>query len=129
MNANMTHTPNAQVSSWPDRMNLLLGVSLWLSSWLALDGGAASTWNAMIFGAAIVIVAIAAIVKPAVGPEWTNVGLGAWLLIAPWALGFSDQVVAGWTSLLVGIFVAYFAGMQITLMKRPAAARRPFRAQ
>lgn len=89
----------------------------------------ATTWNAVIFGAAIATAAIVAIAKPAVAPEWTNVGLGAWLLIAPWVLGFSDYAVAGWTSLLVGILVVYFAGMQIALMKRPAASRRSYRAR
>ena len=128
MNPNMADTSNPSISSWPDRTNLVLGALLCLSPWLSWDGSTAITWNAVIFGAAIAIAAIAAIARPAVGPEWTNVGLGAWLLIAPWVLGFSDHAVAAWTSLLVGILVAYFAGMQITLMKRPAASRRSFRA-
>lgn len=129
MNTNMTGTSNPQIRSWPDRTNLLLGALLCVSPWLASNGSTAITWNAVIFGAAIAIAAIVAIAKPAVGPEWANVGLGAWLLIAPWVLGFSDQVVAGWTSLLVGILVVYFAGMQITLLKRPAASRRSFWAR
>jgi hypothetical protein len=129
VNTNMTETPSPQISSWPDRTNLVLGALLCVSPWLAWGGSTAITWNAVIVGAAIAIAAIAAIAKPAPGPEWTNVGLGAWLLIAPWILGFSNDAVAGWTSLLVGTLVAYFAGMQVTLMKRPAASRRPFRAQ
>jgi len=127
VNVNMTHAPDPQVSSWPDRVNLLLGGLLWLSSWLALDGGAASTWNAMILGAAIVIVAIAAIAKPAVGLEWINVGFGVWLAIAPWALDFSADTGAVWGSVLVGLFVTCFAAMQIVLLKRPAVTRRSLR--
>ena len=129
MNTNMTDTSNPQISSWPDRTNMVLGALLCVSPWLAWGGSTAITWNAVILGAAIAIAAIAAIAKPGAGPEWTNVGLGAWLLIAPWVLGFSDDAVAGWTSLLVGILVAYFAGMQLTLLKRPPAARRSFRAR
>lgn len=129
MNTNMTDAPNPQVSSWPDRTNLVLGALLCVSPWLAWSGSTAITWNAVILGAAIVMAAIAAIAKPGVGPEWTNLGLGAWLLIAPWVLGFADQAVAGWTSLLIGMLVVYFAGMQIALLRRPAASRRPFRAR
>jgi hypothetical protein len=125
----MTHTANPPISSWPDRTNLVLGALLCASPWLASGGSTAITWNAVIFGAAIAIAAIVAIARPTVAPEWTSVGLGAWLLIAPWVLGFSDDAVAGWTSLLIGILVAYFAGMQIALMKRPAASRRSFRVQ
>lgn len=128
MNANTTDTSNPKISSWPDRTNLVLGALLCVSPWLAWGGSTAITWNAVIFGAAIAIAAIAAIAKPAAGPEWTNVGLGAWLLIAPWVLGFSDHAVALWMSVLVGILAIYFAGMQITLLKRPAASRRSFRA-
>ena len=129
MNTNMTNTSNPPISTWPDRTNLVLGALLCVSPWLAGGGSTAITWNAVIFGAAIAIAAIVAIAKPAVAPEWTNVALGAWLVIAPWVLGFSDQAAAGWTSLLVGILVAYFAGMQIALMKHPAASRRSFRAR
>ena len=129
MNTNTTDTSNPQISSWPDRTNLVLGALLCVSPWLAWGGSTAITWNAVILGAAIAIAAIVAIAKPAVAPEWTNVGLGAWLLIAPWVLGFSDNAGAGWMSVLVGILVAYFAGMQLTLMKRPAASRRSFRAR
>ena len=129
MNTNTTDTSNPQISSWPDRTNLVLGALLCVSPWLAWGGSTAITWNAVIFGAAIAIAAIVAIAKPSVAPEWTNVGLGAWLLIAPWVLSFSDDAVAGWTSMLVGVLVAYFAGMQIALMKRPAASRHPFRTQ
>lgn len=118
----MTDTSNPQIRSWPDRTNLVLGALLCVSPWLALGGSTAITWNAVIFGAAIAIAAIVAIAKPAVGPEWTNVTLGAWLLIAPWVLGFSDHAVAVWMSVLVGILVAYFAGMQIMLLKRTAAS-------
>jgi hypothetical protein len=110
-------------------MNLVLGALLCVSPSFAWSDSTAIAWNAVIFGAAIAVAAIVAIARPTVGPEWSNVGLGAWLLIAPWVLGFSDHAGAGWTSVLVGIFVVYFAGMQITLMKRPAASRRPFRTQ
>lgn len=129
MNTNMTDVSNPQISSWPDRVNLLLGALLCVSPWLAWSGSTAITWNAVILGAALAIDAIVAIAKPGVGPEWTNAGLGAWLLIAPWVLGFADQVVAGWTCLLVGVLVLYFAGMQIALLKRPATARRSFWAR
>jgi len=123
-----TNTSEAKprISSWPDRVNLLLGLFLCVTPWLALDSGSASTWNAVFFGAAIAVAAIFAIAKPAVGPEWSNVVFGLWLLVAPWVLGFSSSNSSVCASVLVGIFVTYFACMHIILLNRPAASRRPF---
>lgn len=129
MNTNTTRKPYSKTKSWPDRANVVLGAFLCLSPWFAPGNDAAGLWNAAIFGAAIAIAAARAIVKPATGPEWTNVGLGLWLLIAPWALGFSADTGAVLASVLVGVFVVYFAGMQIVLLKRPEATRRAFRVR
>lgn len=128
LNTNMARKSNP-IKSWPDRTNLVLGVLLCLSPWLAPSDHAAIAWNAVIFGAAIAVAAGFAIAKPSVVPEWTNVALGMWLLIAPWALGFAADTGAVWASVLVGLFVVYFAGTQIVLLKRPPATRRAFRVR
>jgi hypothetical protein len=125
---NVTRGSHYAIKSWPDRVNLLLGLFLCVSPWLAMDSGTASTWNAVFFGSAIIVAALFAIAKPGVRPEWSNVVFGLWLLVAPWALGFSSVDSSMYASVLVGIFVTYFACMQIILLKRPAATRRPFRA-
>lgn len=41
--------------------------------------------------------------------HWTLVGLGGWLLISPWVLGYSAWNLVLWNSVLVGVFVVVFA--------------------
>ncbi len=73
-------------------------------------------WNAVACGALIATAAGVALSKPSAGAEWTNVGLGLWLMIAPWVLGFSVNPGAALTSLLVGFGVTCFAGFQVSLL-------------
>jgi hypothetical protein len=35
--------------------------------------------------------------------RWIIIAVGAWLIIAPWMLGFSDEVLVKWSSVLCGI--------------------------
>ena len=114
----LTQYANSKAQSWIDWTNLTLGVFLAASPWLGLGGDAAVIWNAVSCGAIVAIIAGVALAKPYVGAEWTNVGLGLWLLIAPWVLGFSANLNAMGTSLLVGLGVACFAGFQLALLNR-----------
>ncbi len=41
--------------------------------------------------------------------QWVLVGLGLWLTLAPWILGFSDLNLATWDSVMVGGLVIVFA--------------------
>ncbi|MEK7465667.1 MAG: SPW repeat protein [Patescibacteria group bacterium] len=41
--------------------------------------------------------------------HWVEVGLGAWLLLAPWILGYSEVNLASWNSILVGGLMIVFA--------------------
>jgi hypothetical protein len=119
----MRKTTYAGAPSWIDWTNLTLGIFLLVSPWLALGGSAAITWNAVIGGACVASSAAIALAKPSPGAEKTNVCLGLWLLIAPWALGFSGNVGATCASVLVGLCVACLAGIQLSMLKkRPVGA-------
>ena len=37
--------------------------------------------------------------------RWTFIVIGAWLIIAPWVLGFSDSVLVKWSSIFCGIIL------------------------
>lgn len=41
--------------------------------------------------------------------DWVLVGLGVWILISPWALGFSALNLARWSNALAGIAVIVVA--------------------
>jgi hypothetical protein len=37
--------------------------------------------------------------------RWMNIVIGAWLIVSPWVLGFSDNVLIKWSSVLCGIIL------------------------
>ncbi|NCN53185.1 hypothetical protein COY65_01915 [Candidatus Jorgensenbacteria bacterium CG_4_10_14_0_8_um_filter_39_13] len=41
--------------------------------------------------------------------HWLVVGLGAWLLISPWLLGFSRLDLVVWNNIVVGILLLIFS--------------------
>ena len=70
----------------------------------------AAVWNAVIVGIAFIIFAVWSALSN--NPttvrtlDWINVVLGAWLIFAPFVLGYSIIVVAMWNAIIVGIIVA-----------------------
>ncbi|MDZ7799659.1 MAG: SPW repeat protein [Trueperaceae bacterium] len=63
-------------------------------------------WNAVLVGAAITISAAARAIGgggvPVLGCIWNQVALGAWLLVAPWVLGYGDVTIAVMSDLVAG---------------------------
>ncbi len=106
---------------WQDWANLVLGVWLILSPWLlGFSGTPAATWNAVVVG---VVVALMALLHLRGGPmweEWLNVLLGVWLILSPWLLGFSGVGNAMWNALIVGVLVGALA-LSLTREKPKAA--------
>ncbi|MBW7852279.1 MAG: SPW repeat protein [Rhodospirillales bacterium] len=41
--------------------------------------------------------------------DWSNLALGAWLIISPWLLGFAAAFAAAWNAWLVGAAVGILA--------------------
>jgi hypothetical protein len=37
--------------------------------------------------------------------RWVNVVIGIWLIVAPWVLGFSDNVLVKWSSVICGLIL------------------------
>src|ERR1700739_245022 len=91
---------------------LVCGMFLFVSPWLF---GFVHRWgrvDAELVGAAIIAVSIAAVAAFAMWEEWVSLALGAWLIAAPWVLGFAHSP-AMHVSIAVGIVVAYLAFLVI----------------
>lgn len=89
---------------WQDTVNLVLGAALLVSPWvLGFASETTPTWNAFIVGAVIALLAVTALFAFEVWEEWVSAALGAWLIIAPWVLGFSAHATAMYTHVLIGI--------------------------
>lgn len=96
------------VGNWT---NLIFGAWLFSSPWLLqyTTLGAAS-WNSIVFGVAIAVFAAWALFAPKAWEEWTNLILGLWLIVSPWALGFSNQTLATWNIVIVELVVTGLSG-------------------
>ena len=94
-----------------DWLNLLLGVWLFLSPLFAVGVGAReATINAGISGMVVATIALFSLTRWRPWQEWTNVAVGAWLVVAPFALEFTELTAALWNHVAVGAAVMLLAG-------------------
>lgn len=118
---------------WQDPLSGLAGLAILVSPWLA--GYAMvqpAVANAVIVGACLVVGAIAAAV---IGRPWVEcgiVGLGAWMLVSPFALSIADGASTR-VALGMGLLVLLLGGAALAAEWRarararsaaPASARR-----
>ncbi len=102
---------------WQDYTNILLGVWLVLTPLFGI--GAVSdvaAINSYLTGAAVAIFAIAALARPQMWEEYINLVLGLWLILAPFALGFTNLAAPMWNQIIVGLLIGG-AALLVTLQK------------
>jgi len=95
---------------------LFLLVSPWLFGFVYRTGRI----DAELVGFLIVALSVAALLSFAEWEEWLKLALGAWLIVAPWVLGFV-HTSAMHVSIIIGIVVAYLAVLEIWIARDPAA--------
>jgi hypothetical protein len=117
---------------WRDWVMLVLAVWLFLSPWIlgfaaAMPAageamGSPAAWNAWIVGIVIAAVAVWAVAWFAPWQDWVNGVLGAWLVIAPWVLGFGGLAAAAWNHVIVGLLVLALAAWELRDVRQRATA-------
>lgn len=55
--------------------------------------------------------------KPKRWQDWGNVILGAWMVLSPWALGFTDSQDAARSAWVLGAAIVVFAGIAVYMPK------------
>jgi len=99
-----------QLKHWQDAVNAILGAWLILSPWvIGYQGEPAAMANAIIIGLALMATALGAIFVPRAWEEWTEGVLGLWMIVSPWALGFSALYGARLTAVITGVAIAALA--------------------
>lgn len=111
----MAATQRNNANRWQDWTNLVLAVWLVISPWLLqfAAGFGVAAWNAWISGVIVAVIAGAALMRAQPWEEWTNLVIGAWLVISPWVLAFSGNAAATWNTVAVGLLVLALAGWEL----------------
>jgi hypothetical protein len=109
-----------QAVKWQDWASFALGLWLAVSPWIAgYAEHEAATANAVAVGLVLALGShfecVACDDLPA---EWLNLGIGVWLVCAPFILEFSSPAVASVNCLVVGAFVAALAASALSLDKQ-----------
>ena len=97
---------SAFAKRWRDWTTLVIGGYLVFTPWIfGTSGDEASSANAWVTGVCVVTLALWALLEagPCAG-ELTRVGIGAWLLVSPFALGFAGSVMA-WNAWIAGVLI------------------------
>ena len=105
-----------------DLVNAVLGVCLALAPWaLGFTGEVAATWNALIVGAAIALIALGALFAFREWEEWVNLALGVWAILAPWFFGFTTVAGATYAHVIIGLIVVLAAFDLWIIHNRPVS--------
>lgn len=95
---------------WQDAVNAVIGVWLVLSPWaLGYASEAMAMSNAIVVGLALLAAALGAIFVPRAWEEWTELALGAWMIVSPWLLGFAALETAMLCAVVTGAVIAALA--------------------
>lgn len=102
---------------WASAANVVAGLWLIVAPFvLNFEGAQAAQWNHIIVGAAVALIALVRASDPEERPgmSWTNVVLGAWMIAAPFVLGYSgvndaqiNSIIMGAVVMALGAFSAY----------------------
>jgi hypothetical protein len=114
----------ARQTRWPQRQaaldlyTLACGVFLLIAPWLFGFVRPLGRLDAELVGLAVIALSIAAIFVFAEWEEWLKVLLGAWLIAAPWLLGFA-HTSAMHVSIAMGLAVAFLALLELWVVHDP----------
>lgn len=114
---------------WQDGVTTLVGIFVFLTPWFipylfsASIAEGAVAWSHHVVGAAITVIGIAALSRNRRWEEWVEIALGAWLIVSPWLLGFTDMTELAWNSVIAGAAVVVLSASVLSVGRRPTRAR------
>ena len=112
----------ARAPSW---INMTIGMWVLLSPWLlgfTESGGA--TWNAVLTGLAITMVAAVAVARSSRSASWGNLLLAIWLFVSPWVVGYTEFRSASRNAWFIAAMVALLAFMTLVTASPERDQRR-----
>jgi hypothetical protein len=98
-----------------DLYSLMAGIFLFASPWLFVFTSENARIDIWVTSALVAGTSIIAIVMFSNWEEWLNLLLGLWLIVSPWALGFT-HTKAMHISIGAGIVVTFMAALELWLV-------------
>lgn len=103
-------------SEWTlaDTINALVVLLLILSPWLfRYSDASTATWSAVLTGTLLGMVVVARAIRSQNWQERAILGLGIWIAVTPWALGFGEVQNAAGMHVTAGVIVAAMAALDL----------------
>ena len=99
-----------QMKHWQDPANAVIGAWLVMSPWvLGFQNSSPALSNSLIIGMALLATALGAIFVPRAWEEWTEAGIGVWMVASPWLFDFSNLGAARLNAVLSGVVILTLA--------------------
>jgi len=96
---------------------------------LGYSGAGAAVGNAITLGTALVILAawaaLASQESVVKGLSWTDALLGAWLVIAPFTLGYASNTAATWNDITLGVIALALSTWAALALGERASGQSP----
>jgi len=107
---------------WQDAVMVVIGVWIAAAPWIVEFDAARGipTWNAVIVGLLVVVLAAVDLDAPAKWEEGALVALGAWAMLSAPVLGFLGDRIATMTMMASGALVVILAGWELFNATRAA---------
>lgn len=102
-------------------INIIAGIWLALAPFLlSYSDITGAVWNDIMIGLVVAILAWIRVDRPLLneGVSWINLILGAWLILAPFAIGYSATVAPLWNDMIIGVVVAVLAATSAISVQR-----------
>jgi hypothetical protein len=106
---------------WLDLTNFALGATLVWGA-ILFSTTSQSAANAVVVGTAIAAISVVAFNRYTAWAEWSNLFLGGWTVMAPFALGFDTVPAPLWVHLIIGASVATISAVQLQVRRKGRAA-------
>ncbi len=105
---------------WQDLASLALGIWIALSPWILgfAEDLPPATWNALILGAIIVMLAAVDLDTPARWEAASSIVLGAWAAVSPLALGFAANRDATFCMFAAGVAIIVLGSWTLIAARR-----------
>ena len=109
----ITYDQRRQTVQTTSGLDMIAGIWLILAPFLlGYSGVSAALWNDIVLGVAVIVLSGIRTTEEGMKMSWASwlsVAVGIWLVIAPFALGYSANSRALWNDIILGVIVGILA--------------------